>query len=657
MLTKTYYAILGLILSLLWIVLAIPVRAELLEMDLLLCPNDTIIATAPGLCSTVMNDIAPEFLVDPSMIDTFYYKINNGQTIAGDASGSSFSLGTHTLVYFAKSGLQTDSCSFKIKVEDQENPIIDCPQEVSIRIDGTVLSDPDHLLLKAFTDSLCSGIIIYFAPPTGTDNCDNNLTLLQTNGLVAGSVFSLGTHQLAFQLVDEAGNTGICEFNIKVLPIEEVAVQIAPDAKGCEGDLVQLVPGALVGFSYAWIGPNNFTSTEISPAIYISPETIGTYWVACTNSKGCTTIGNIDLEMLANPQISAASNSPVCDGQLELTGTQDSIWPLINHWEWQGPCAFQSTSADTMISDLDANCAGTYTLTATSVDGCQTEVQTNVSILELPQASIQSACAISLCLGESCSLIGTDFQPSPEAYLWSSSDAEAGLPDFRDQAKINITPTRSGIFTYTYSVIIGGCESESTSITIEVNDLPEAVDDEYQIASGQLLEGMSPSDNDQFNTNNPFSIELLELPQNGILTPQTDGTFTYLSNLGFSGVDQFSYQICQTCKIEICEEAQVTIQVTYEDICFIPTIITPNGDQTNDRLRIPCLENEAYPQNTLVIFNQWGDKVFEAAPYQNDWEGTWQNAPGKNLPDGTYFYNFKRDENSQIVKGHLLVYR
>jgi len=656
MLTKTYYVILKLSLSLLWMATTLPVRAALSQMDLLSCPNDTVVATAPGLCSIALNDIAPQFLVDPSLIDTFYFKINNGQAIAGDASGSIFSLGNHSISYFAKAGLQTDSCTFTIAVEDQEKPIVDCPQEVSIRIDGTVVSDPDHLLLKAFTDSICSGIIIYFAPPSGTDNCDPQLSLMQINGLVSGSVFSLGDHQFSFLLTDDAGNTSPCEFTIKVLPIEEVGVQISPAAMGCEGDLVQLVPGALTGYTYSWIGPNNFISDEVSPALYISPETVGTYWVACTNARSCTTIGSVELEMLPTPQISAESNSPICDGQLELMGTQDSIGSIISHWEWQGPCAFQAYSADTTLTDLSSNCAGIYSLTATSVDGCQSTAQTSVSILELPSLSIQSTCTTSLCLGESCFLVGTDFQPAPEAYFWSSSP-DAGLPDFSDQAKVEITPTKAGIFTYTYSVMIAGCESEEASIIIEVSDPLEAVDDEYQVASAQLLEGISPSDNDIFSSNNPYFIEILELPQNGTLIPQADETFNYLSDLGFSGTDQFSYQICQVCKVENCEEAKINIQVTYEDICFIPTIITPNGDQTNDRLRIPCLENEAYPQNSLIIFNQWGDKVFEAAPYKNDWEGTWQNASGKNLPDGTYFYNFKRDQDSQVVKGHLLVYR
>jgi hypothetical protein len=35
-----------------------------------------------------------------------------------------------------------------------------------------------------------------------------------------------------------------------------------------------------------------------------------------------------------------------------------------------------------------------------------------------------------------------------------------------------------------------------------------------------------------------------------------------------------------------------------------------------------------------VVFNRWGEKVFEAKNYNNNWDG-------KNLPDGVYFYVLK----------------
>jgi gliding motility-associated-like protein len=61
----------------------------------------------------------------------------------------------------------------------------------------------------------------------------------------------------------------------------------------------------------------------------------------------------------------------------------------------------------------------------------------------------------------------------------------------------------------------------------------------------------------------------------------------------------------------------------------LPNIITPNGDGINDYFII----DDAYSQlgNTLIIINRWGNKMFEASPYKNDWDGD-------KISDGVYFY-------------------
>ncbi|MBK8425713.1 MAG: gliding motility-associated C-terminal domain-containing protein [Lewinellaceae bacterium] len=68
-----------------------------------------------------------------------------------------------------------------------------------------------------------------------------------------------------------------------------------------------------------------------------------------------------------------------------------------------------------------------------------------------------------------------------------------------------------------------------------------------------------------------------------------------------------------------------------------------------------------FESNSLVVYNQWGDKVYEAAPYSNDealaWRGTLDGQPGKDLPDGVYFYIFKPGPNEATVKGFIEIFR
>jgi len=90
----------------------------------------------------------------------------------------------------------------------------------------------------------------------------------------------------------------------------------------------------------------------------------------------------------------------------------------------------------------------------------------------------------------------------------------------------------------------------------------------------------------------------------------------------------------------------------------IPRLITPNGDGLNERFIFEDLENNPtlFSGNEIVIFNRWGDVVFQAKPYQNDWSG--QNNTGQRLPQGTYYYIFKLDLNEgKVIKGDITVVR
>jgi gliding motility-associated-like protein/uncharacterized repeat protein (TIGR01451 family) len=73
------------------------------------------------------------------------------------------------------------------------------------------------------------------------------------------------------------------------------------------------------------------------------------------------------------------------------------------------------------------------------------------------------------------------------------------------------------------------------------------------------------------------------------------------------------------------------VKITGEEI-FIPNVITPNGDGKNDAFVIVGIER--YPGSVLLIYNRWGNQVFQSKNYQNEWRGT-------GLNDGTYYYILK----------------
>lgn len=102
------------------------------------------------------------------------------------------------------------------------------------------------------------------------------------------------------------------------------------------------------------------------------------------------------------------------------------------------------------------------------------------------------------------------------------------------------------------------------------------------------------------------------------------------------------------CRVsKITESVVVKPPPTENDnrIQVINNIITPNADGFNDFLIIDERTEYANPI-VMVIYNVWGDKVYENADYR---EGRWN---GEGLDAGTYYYHLK-SEGKQGVTGFV----
>jgi len=99
------------------------------------------------------------------------------------------------------------------------------------------------------------------------------------------------------------------------------------------------------------------------------------------------------------------------------------------------------------------------------------------------------------------------------------------------------------------------------------------------------------------------------------------------------------------CERSLTDSVRIIVgpKETSEDCLIIHNVITPNGDGLNDKWIIDCID--AYPENTVTIFNRWGENVNNFEHYNNStvtWDG--KNYSGELLPDGTYYYILKIKE-------------
>ena len=145
--------------------------------------------------------------------------------------------------------------------------------------------------------------------------------------------------------------------------------------------------------------------------------------------------------------------------------------------------------------------------------------------------------------------------------------------------------------------------------------------------------------------------------QNGNYLTEDDGLYMNGSNFVPFGLEVGEYRVNYamtegTCKYFVDFIINVNsdcVPCSREDIEISKTV-TPNGDMMNDTFEIKGRGVEYCNfQFDVMIFNRWGDKVYEAVNYANDWNGfAPSNAVGAsgNLPAGTYYYiiNVKNSE-------------
>lgn len=154
------------------------------------------------------------------------------------------------------------------------------------------------------------------------------------------------------------------------------------------GSIVNTVSGGVTAYTYAWTGPAGFTSTIQSPTGLIA----GTYNVTVTDANGCTTTASINLtepsvlaSTISSPTVAGGYNitcNGASNGSINLGVTGGTV---TYTYAWSGPSGFTST-----VQNPNALIAGTYNVTVTDANGCNT----NNSII-LTEPAVLSATATS----------------------------------------------------------------------------------------------------------------------------------------------------------------------------------------------------------------------------------------------------------------------
>ncbi|MEN9611273.1 MAG: hypothetical protein RLZZ628_2087 [Bacteroidota bacterium] len=221
-----------------------------------------------------------------------------------------------------------------------------------------------------------------------------------------------------------------------------------------------------------------------------------------------------------------------------------------------------------------------------------------------------------------------------------------------------VSQLREGRSLFVWTVRDSICPNQRPAIdTVAVNvpETPKANDFSFITKVGEAIHG----DLTEYSPLSNWQVRPLNNPQEGRFILFDNGKFDYEPPT-VPTIINFKYTICNGICPTKCDTGTVRIKIDAvpippkDTIVDIPNAFTPNGDNKNDVFFIQNLEH--YPNAQLMIFNRWGDILYRADAYQNDWNG--HNNNGQPLPEGTYYYMLRLNvAEGKILKGDITILR
>ncbi len=438
----------------------------------------------------------------------------------------------------------------------------------------------------------------------------------------------------------------------------------------CTGETV-ILESANTANTYQWMLNGTAITGETSQQLTVNAA--GDYTLQVSSSNGCTAISaptTVTTLTATIPVVTSPSGQfSFCQGQsliLEATtGLASYQWSMNN-------IQISGANADTLVVTE----TGSYTVTVGSSNGCNTSsAPIVINLLPLPSIQISPPGPILICNAIPASLQVT---AGAASYQWFNTG-------------VSITGATSNTFSAAqsgdYNVVItntSGCSATSNtvvvsfnaSITVSIyNDNPFPCDGDVvylsttqnfnqigwttgetgiQISLTQSGKyGVTVVNNGGCTASDEVDIVFLPKPMveagpnvssdcvNGImLNGIGDGVPIWEPALGLSNDNTFNVNAAPinttiyylTVDNGTCKATDSLIVTAECSSIYVPSGFTPNNDGVNDIFKANGIDVKDF---SLMVFNRWGEKIFQTQDINLGWDGTYRGTPA---PFGMYIW-------------------
>ncbi len=302
---------------------------------------------------------------------------------------------------------------------------------------------------------------------------------------------------------------------------------------------------------------------------------------------------------------------------------------------------------------------GMYDIVLKTIENCDSTIQLDLTVLpEITSNRSVSGCPGDIYLSNGESFVFADVGPYEETQILESLEFPGCdslliiTMNIKDDIEVDFTgficgeeQLEIGGMTFDKEFPNGDISVPSTNFCDSLIRVDLTHVDSIQLVGGSTnVEGniltLDLLEDAIYDPQLNYTIEPINIDTDKILNIESTTSFGIFDIEFFPNVESIvsiEFEMChETCNI--CDTVIWNVNKTITG--YTELVVTCNGDGVNDRLImsefIENLEIE-FPCNKIIIFNRWGQPVYEAQPYANDWCGTYMNTD-KPIPEGSYYF-------------------
>jgi gliding motility-associated-like protein len=379
-------------------------------------------------------------------------------------------------------------------------------------------------------------------------------------------------------------------------------------------------------------GSSTFSPNSNDPQASVSVSDYGTYEFEWTETNDiCSDSDQVVVNFYDQPIADAGSGGNACGLSFSLSANPDfgvGSWSKVSG---SGNVEFSPNSASSTVS-VDEY--GTYTFRWTEENAtCSAYDDIEIIFYEQPISNAGLG-------GDVCGLeyvLSADESAGTGVWSKLSGDGNVSFSPDENSANASVTVDEYGSYELSWTESNGDCsDNDFVNLTF------------YQQPIADAGEDITLDQSEQVELNAILSTEgsgEWSIVQGSVSIFNVFSPNTYIDDITLGDNILRWTETNQSCT------DSDEIQVSLENL-FIPTVITPNGDDKNEYFVIKGIEETEGVE--LTIFNRSGRIVYTDLNYENDWNGFDQSQ--NKLVTDTYFYLLKIN-TGKVFKGYIVIKR